>query len=193
MIKVLKKIKFSFDLLRCIPHLIVFYTHKNKKLIHVDTRRWLQVEKIDIPLAFGFIYLLSFFREFRNLFYSRIGVLRSFLRFFCHENPNLIIRTRNIGEGFFILHGFSTIINAKSIGKNCLIGQQVTIEDSPVLLNNVRIHSGAIIIGNITIGNNSVIGANATVFHDIPDNCLVIPSLSVDINMDSVLDLQPNG
>jgi len=95
----------------------------------------------------------------------------------------LIIKTQNIGEGLFIQHGFTTIINAKSIGINCFINQQVTIDDNPTILNNVKIYSGAIIIGNVTIGNNSVIGANTTVFHDVPDNCIVFTPSPQVINV----------
>lgn len=155
------------------PHLILLYTHKDRKIILSDCRRWLTIESINLRQPIGFIYLLSFFREYRTLFYSRIGCYSYLLNIFCPGLSSLIIRTKNIGEGLYIQHGFSSIINAKSIGRNCFINQQVSIDGNVTILNNVRIHSGAIIIGNLTIGNNTVIGANTVVCNDVPDNCIV--------------------
>jgi serine O-acetyltransferase len=92
------------------------------------------------------------------------------------------VESKQIGEGMIIIHGFSTAIGAESIGKNCIIYQQVTIgatkDGFPTILDNVTIYAGAVIIGKITIGNNVVVGANATVFNDVPDNCTVLPGSS---------------
>ena len=67
--------------------------------------------------------------------------------------------------------------NAKKIGENCHIYQQVTIgfngTEQPVIGNNVRICCGAKVIGGVNIGNNVVIGANAVVVKDVPDNVVV--------------------
>lgn len=92
---------------------------------------------------------------------------------------NLYIFCDNIGKGLFIQHGFSTVISAKSIGKNCWINQQVTIgwssgSKAPTIGNNVKIYAGAIVIGDVKIGDNSVIGAGATVVKDIPQNTTVV-------------------
>lgn len=76
-----------------------------------------------------------------------------------------------------IWHGFSTIINAKSIGNNCTIYQQVTIGNwngTPKIGNNVTIFPGAKVIGNITVGDNVKIGANAVVSKNVPENCTVV-------------------
>ena len=76
-----------------------------------------------------------------------------------------------------VQHGFSTIINAKFIGKNFHVYQQVTIGYngvcSPVIGDNVRCCCGAKIIGGVHVGNNVVIGANAVVCKDVPDNVVV--------------------
>lgn len=176
MAKGLKIIKFLFELFICTPHLIIFYMHKNKPIITADIRRWKQVLDIKYPIPISLIYLLSFDKTFRNVFYYRIGGLHCFLNIFCPQISSLIIRTKNIGEGLFIWIGFSTSIGAKSIGKNCMINQMVTIghyNGYPTILDNVRIHPGAVIMGNITIGNNVIIGANATVYKDVPDNSTV--------------------
>lgn len=77
-----------------------------------------------------------------------------------------------------IEHGFSTVINAKSIGKNLTIYQQVTIGCSngqtPVIGDNCKVYCGAKIIGGIHIGNNVTIGAGAVVVKDIPDDSTVV-------------------
>ena len=75
------------------------------------------------------------------------------------------------------MHGFSTIVFAKSIGNNCMINQQVTIGwangGAPVIGDNVWIASGAKVLGPVTIGNDVIIGANAVVIKDIPAHSIV--------------------
>jgi serine O-acetyltransferase len=91
----------------------------------------------------------------------------------------LFIDTPSIGEGLFIQHGFSTIIAARSIGKNCWVNQQVTIGFSdkgklPTLGDYVQVTAGAKVFGDITIGDNARIGANAVVCKNVPPNCTVV-------------------
>lgn len=96
--------------------------------------------------------------------------------FYSWNDKSLYLYNRHWG-GLIIQHGFSTIINAKKIGENCHIYQQVTIgfngTEQPVIGNNVRICCGAKVIGGVNIGNNVVIGANAVVVKDVPDNVVV--------------------
>jgi len=101
----------------------------------------------------------------------------------------LFIHTDIIGPGFFIQHGFSTIIGAKSIGSNCSINQQVTIGfknefDCPTIEDNVTITAGVIIVGNARIGKNSVIGANSVIVKDVPENCTIIGNPAYIIKRD---------
>jgi serine O-acetyltransferase len=82
------------------------------------------------------------------------------LIYLCRPINTVFIYTNTIGPGLFIQHGFSTIISAKSIGKDCWINQQVTIgysnvTDCPTIGDNVTIHAGAKVIGKVTIGNNA--------------------------------------
>ena len=77
-----------------------------------------------------------------------------------------------------IQHGFSTIVSAERIGKNCKIYQQVTIGynhdlKAPVIGENVEICCGAKVIGGITVGDNVLVGANAVVVTDVPPNSVV--------------------
>ena len=76
--------------------------------------------------------------------------------------------------------GIGIVVHARTvIGKNCMIGQGVTIGgksgwyEVPVIGDNVEISAGARILGPVRIGNNVIIGANAVVVKDVPDNCIV--------------------
>jgi serine O-acetyltransferase len=167
------------EFIRCLPHLLLFYFHRNREIIKGDVDRWIQVYDIQYGEPQRFLYLLSFFPEFRNVFYHRIGNWKFFLNPLCPKMPTLYILTDKIGKGLFIQHGFATIIAAKSIGENCWINQQVTIgysnkTTSPYIRDNVTINAGAKVIGGVRVGNNSIVGANAVVVKNVPDNCTVV-------------------
>ncbi|MGP5013550.1 serine O-acetyltransferase [Glutamicibacter ardleyensis] len=88
--------------------------------------------------------------------------------------------TAVLGEGTTLsLSGLGTAIHPDSvIGKNCVIGQNVTLggragkTHPPIIGDNVFIAPGAKCLGG-KIGNNVVVGANAVVLNDVPDNCVV--------------------
>ena len=76
--------------------------------------------------------------------------------------------------------GVGVVVHARSvIGKNCLLGQNITIGgksgwyEVPIIGDNVHISAGARILGPVKVGNNVIIGANAVVIKDVPDNCIV--------------------
>lgn len=83
-------------------------------------------------------------------------------------------------------HGLDGIYisNGATIGKKCVIFQQVTIGSntlnnhprfgSPTIGDNVYIGAGAKIIGRVSIGNNCRIGANAVVTCDLPANTTAV-------------------
>ena len=81
--------------------------------------------------------------------------------------------------GIFISQG-------ASIGKRCVIFQQVTIGSNllvdsrsigyPIIGDDCYIGAGAKIIGNCVIGDNVRIGANAVVTKNIPSNSIVTGS-----------------
>ena len=76
-----------------------------------------------------------------------------------------------IGEGTkFGYGGIGLVIHARAeIGKNCVIGANVTIGgksgwwEVPIIGDNVEISAGSRIIGPVRIGDNVVIGANTVV------------------------------
>ncbi len=87
-----------------------------------------------------------------------------------------------IGKGTKLGYGgIGVVIHSESvIGRNCSVGQQVTIGGGnsrypgvPVIGDNVHMHKGAIIYGGITVGDNAEIGANAVVNKPVPDNAVV--------------------
>ena len=85
----------------------------------------------------------------------------------------------------FLMHGLNGIIIGKAteVGKNCIIAQQVTIQDDigqggVKILDNCMIGAGARILSPSYIGNNVRIGANAVVKGIIPDNTTVVPQKS---------------
>jgi serine O-acetyltransferase len=147
-------------------------------VIEVDISRWLAVESKSYGFSMGLIFLLSHFREYRNLFYYRVGPVKYLLNILCPKMTSLVINVEEVGEGLYIQHGHSTRIGAKTIGKNCWINQQVTIgweqKGRPVIGDNVRIGAGAKVIGKVVVGNNSIIGANAVIVKDLPDNCTAV-------------------
>ena len=168
-----------FSAIRLIPHIILLNIHPKKDIIKYDVRRWLVCCQIEAGIQFGFIYLMTFFPEYRNLFYYRIGFLKYLINCLCPKMNTLFISSNDIGPGLFIQHGFATIIAAKSIGKDCWINQQVTIgysnvTDRPILGDNVVINAGGKIIGRVYMGNNSKAGANAVVVKNVPENCTVV-------------------
>lgn len=181
------------------PMLILFLVTTKKEVILVDVRRWAKiVELSDTSDWVNLLYLLYKYPEFRNLYYYRIKkgnfiglVLMHFIKFFYKECPSLFLYCDNIGSGLFIQHGFSTIVNARSIGDNCWINQQVTIgysskDNFPTIGNNVTISSGAKVIGNVTINDHVIVGANAVVVKDVPSNCVVVGVPAYIIKRDGV-------
>ena len=189
-------IKFFIYFFLTLPHLLIYSLSSNKKLVHADIERWRKVTRLKYSWYGSFIYFLMAHREFRNLFYYRVGgIMYILLNFILPKMNTLFIHTPpgKIGKGLFIHHGFATIISAKEIGDNCWVNQQVTIGytndvDCPVLLNNVRVAAGAKVLGNICCGNNTVIGANAVVTKNVPDNCTVagVPAYIIKRNGVSV-------
>jgi serine O-acetyltransferase len=175
----MRNIKIFFSTIRLLPHLLVFNFFNAKYLLKADFDRWRQLKKINGNIQIGFIEMMTFFPEYRNLFYHRIYPYNKMISWLCPKMSSMIIGTRDIGPGLVFHHGWSTYIEAKSIGKDCWIFQHVTIAyanetDHPTIGDNVTIYCNSLLIGNIKIGNNVVIGAGSVVVKDVPDNCVVV-------------------
>lgn len=172
--------KYFWKYIFVIPHLLCFYLVDSTKrqLIQSDVeemnRRCNKKE--------GLAYYLIFEKPYRNLFYYRIGEWGAILKNFLPSYKGFFISCESWGGAAHVLnHPYSTIINAKSIGKNFTICQLTTIGNKvhgrndlvPTIGDNVSLGANVTIIGDINVGNNVVIGAGSVVVKDIPDNCMV--------------------
>jgi serine O-acetyltransferase len=156
---------------------------KNNERFKADLQRWVDWKQCPYRSNYmRFVYLMTEYEEFRNVCYFRMGMVKYLFRILCPPVNNLYLYTKDIGGGFLVQHGFSTIINANKIGENCKIFQQVTVgyngDKRPTIGDNVEICCGAKVIGGVTVGNNVVIGAQALVVKDVPDNAVVGGALS---------------
>ncbi len=158
--------------------LLILIAKEPEQIVH-DGYNWCEWQHVEYS-AMNLCRMFVKFKEYRNLFYYRVGLPRHFLSWAFPGYDHLQITTPRgkIGGGLIIQHGFATIISASKIGENCKIYQQVTIGynhvlKAPVLGDNVEVCCGAKIIGGVTIGNNVIIGANAVVNKNVPDNCVV--------------------
>lgn len=87
-----------------------------------------------------------------------------------------------IGGGMHVFHGYSTIVFARSVGKNFTVYQNVTIgrgktrgqNDIPIIGDHVTVYTGAVVIGGVHIGDGARIGAGAVVTKDVPAGATVV-------------------
>lgn len=187
------------------PVLLPFLFSDQKEIILLDARRWCEVNGVTANSELARLFLLlRDLPEFRSVYYHRVSLgnlagraAKRMVSILFRPLESLYIYTFDIGPGFYMEHGFSTIIVAKRIGANAYINQQVTIgfrNDSagyPVIGNNVRIGAGAKVLGGITLGDNVTVGANAVVVKDVPANCVVVGVPAYIIKRDGVRVNEP--
>lgn len=129
-----------------------------------------------------FIYILRKAQQYKKK--SVPGLFwRLILRHYQIKYGFQIYPETQIGEGFYLGHWGSLVINPKTrIGKNCNIAQGVTIGQQnrgkssgiPVIHDGVWIGANAVIVGGITIGSNVLIAPNSYVNFDVPSNSVVV-------------------
>lgn len=160
---------------------LIVCRHKKWNLIIEDIDAWSHPQCFSTNRYMRWCYLMASTPAFRNVFYFRIkGLSRLISWLYVRQNePYICVDNDAVDGGLFFCHGFSTIVVAKSIGKNCWINQQVTIgatglNDYPTIGNNVHILVGSLVLGDIHIGDNAVIGAGAVVTKSVPENCVVV-------------------
>lgn len=132
----------------------------------------------------GFKYMFFLRKASKHKKSSPKGILmRLIVRRLSHKFGYQISVSATIGEGFFIGHFGTIVVNGEAkIGKNCNIAHATTIgrasrgklEGSPTIGDHVWIGTGSVIVGNITIGSNVLIAPNSYVNMDVPDNSVVI-------------------
>lgn len=179
------KIKLLFGYLLYGILLLYYRSAKNRSVIDKDIDRWSE----EIGLKYNsrvkrLVFLLMFRPQFRNLFYFRLPYILNTFRLICPKDKTLsLAQDDNIieGGGLFFEHAFSSIIAARTIGKDCIFRQLTTIgvksknrhNEKPIIGNNVDFGVNVICIGNIHIGDNAIIGAGAVVTKDVPANAIV--------------------
>lgn len=178
---IIKKIFFFWKYILVVPHVIVYFflNDKIRKLIKSDIEEMNRRCKINERLPYYLIHQ----KPYRNLFYFRVGNKYGvLLNILLPSYKHFYISCKEFGGSAFVLnHPYSSIINAKRIGKNFTICQLTTIGNKlhgrndliATIGDNVSLGANVTIIGDITIGNNVIVGAGSVVVNDVPDNCVV--------------------
>lgn len=130
-------------------------------------------------ICYGLLYLLTFDKLFRVLFYYRLGRLKYLVMWLAPPHNSFIIATSSkIGKGMLCVHPIGTVVNARSVGEHFIIGNNTVIGANingvPEIGDEVFVGVNCVIIGNIKIGNNVKIGAGSVVVKDVPSNCTVV-------------------
>jgi len=218
LLKLYRELVFFLKSIFILPVVCLLFYCKNKLYFKSDVINWVEKRdknKFNGKLIQESIRLFIKYNDFRSQIYYRIKydlkysdnyrflkIILFFLLTLCkiifRGIVNLYINSE-IGKGLVLYHAFGTMISAKSIGINCCIWHNVTIGfddkgESPIIGDNVKIHSGAKIIGGIKIGDNVNIGPNALIIRNIPSNCVVVaqPSYIVKKNNKWVLEKLDN-
>lgn len=153
------------QIIRIIPLFIFSRIFIERGTLNLYILQWIKVimNKKSYSLK-DLFFLYTHLPEFRSILYYLLKGKAKYIQWIAPGMSNLYINCFPIGPGLVIQHGFSTIINAKSIGCNCQIWQNVTIgvskshmeESKPTIGDNVKICANSVVIGNITVGNNVI-------------------------------------
>lgn len=149
-----------------------------------ESGRWLSTVEIWKKCFNPNLHFIYIFRKSQQ--YLKTPLLNVFwklvLRHYQIKYGFQIYPETEIGEGFYLGHWGSLVINPKAkIGKNCNIAQGVTIGQQnrgskagfPVIGNGVWIGTNAVIVGGIAIGNNVLIAPNSYINFDVPEDSVV--------------------
>lgn len=106
---------------------ILFYNTFCSVILKSDINRWFSKIKSAsrVNIKYPEFRELVYYRAKKNSLFIKLLIL--FSKTIYNSKTLLFINTKNIGKGFFIEHGFSTIISAESIGTNFHINQNCTI------------------------------------------------------------------
>lgn len=165
--------------------LYFFYiTSSEKGKLLMDLRHFRKVHYRDNSSNLGWWKVYNefvSFAEFRTVFYFRMGRWTKLIKWL-FPKPEMRLafdcKSKDVGGGLFIQHGYCSDVSVRSIGENFWLNQRCTLgyqgNGCPTVGNNVRVGVGAIIIGDVHIGDNVNIGAGAVVVKDVPSNTTVV-------------------
>jgi serine O-acetyltransferase len=126
------------------------------------------------------LWLAARLPEYRSLLYYRarhhgiVGKIAARLAaIFYPGAPGLLIGNGEIGPGLYIEHGYSSVLAAERIGRDCWINQNVTLASNRVkgactLGDRVYIRPGVVVLGGTHVGDDTEVGANSVVTRDLP-------------------------
>lgn len=190
----MKKLLFATAALLCAPHILLFMLRRKDsdgEKLSMDIEEWLRVKNhADYGIIKGLVYLLLKFKEFRNLYYHRMGKACILFSWLLPDRDTLHLFTpsQRMGGGFYIGHGWGTVVNAYAIGEHCMVAQNTTIGSkdfkTPTFGDHVKVWSHCVVLGGVKIGDNSQIGSGAVVVKDVPADCVVVPAKSAIIKKD---------
>lgn len=162
-----------------IPHILIYLLARPAGLKE-DLETMGKAHRLNSAPFWQFLYFIHNDSYFRNLFYHRIGPVKGLIiGWWRPGNKYLVIsKTTKIGGGVLLLHPFSTVIHADSIGVNFSFRNCTTIGEKadgrPTIGNNVTVAPNVCIIGKVRIGDNVFIGAGSVVTKDIPSNSVAV-------------------
>ncbi len=147
---------------------------KDAKVVRVLSRAWAD-PSFRTVLRYRFSCSFKNFGVFGSVF-SNFLWRRNIFKAGCFLSPKA-----SIGPGLVLPHAVGVVIGENvKIGQNVKIFQNVTIgvasetmNQYPVIEDNVVIYTGVCIIGSVTVGSGSVIAANAVVNKDVSELTLV--------------------
>lgn len=139
----------------------VFYNKKHPYLF-----RFAISEK---SIAWKYVCLLRYEEYFTNRNNKILSLFFRYLKIKLGRKYCLQIPINVVKKGIRMYHPFNIIVNAKSIGENCVLHFDTCLiaggnsKDTPTIGDNVIIGAKSVIIGGVTIANGVAIGANSTV------------------------------
>jgi serine O-acetyltransferase len=132
------------------------------------------------------VWALAFHRVAHWLFQADLFFFARFVNHFARMLTAIDIHPgAQIGQNFFIDHGFVVIGETAEIGDNVTIYQGATLGGTnptngqggkrhPTICDGAIVSLGAAILGPITVGANARIGANSVVTKDVPEGATMV-------------------
>lgn len=186
----MKEILTVFSYLRAFPAILAFVMSPSKDCIKQDIDNNLLTVYGGESYIYKFVYLMTWKKVFRNIFYYRIGrqnkLVSHMLGLFMPKLESCEI-SGEIGAGLAIWHGYNTIISCEKIGNNFSVWQGVTIGNNPkgelkvakpIIGNNCSVYTNAIVAGKVVIGDNCRIGAGCVCMQSLKKDSLLVGSKS---------------